>query len=316
MQHNRARWIFRASLIAISASVIFALWWWAADRERVHTYTGPSPPTPIAAGITKPIRVALVLGGGGPRGFAHVGVLKVLEREKIRPDIIVGSSMGGLIGVMYGANPDAHALEAFVVDAEPVASWRDLTLRRSPWLKGDQLEQLLRGKLGNARLEMLSIPAVAVATDVLLGEPAALATGDAVTAIRASTAVPGTFKRVSIAGREYFDGDISAPVPIRIARQLGAQIVIGVDVMCHPSEMMEVMRDYPDLILSDFYRHAINLRDLPAADMVISPRLGYYAGFSREERIRFIASGEAAANAALPELKRLLSGETRVTSVK
>ena len=123
--------------------------------------------------------------------------------------------------------------------------------------------------------------------------------------------MPGTFKRVSIQGGEYFDGDISAPVPVRIARQLGAQIVIAVDVMCHPSEMMEVLRDYPDLILSDFYRHAINLRDLPLADVVISPQLGYYAGFSREERIRFIAIGEKAATAALPALRKLLTRETK-----
>lgn len=310
MRVSAKNWLLRTGFVlTLSTLAIVALWWWAADRERVHTYAGDAPPMTMAASAKKPLRFALVLGGGGPRGFAHVGVLKVLEREKIRPDIIVGSSMGGLIGVMYGAKPDARALEAYIVDAEFAPSWRDFTLVRSPWLKGDQFEQMLRTQIGSARLESLPIPVVAVATDVLLGEPVAFATGDATTAVRASTAVPGTFKRVAIARREYFDGDISAPVPVRIARQMGAQIVIAVDVMCHPSEMMEVMRDYPDLFLSDFYRHAINLRDLPQADVIISPQLGYYAGFSREERIRFIGIGEAAAMAALPELKRILNAD-------
>ena len=312
MPNSRIRLTVRiGTVLVVMALLVAALWWWAADRAKVHAYAGTSPPASIASARNKPPRVALVLGGGGPRGFAHVGVLKVLEREGIVPDIIVGSSMGALIGAAYGAKPNAEALETFIVDADLGASWRDLTLVRSPWLKGDQLEAMLRVQLRDSRLESLRIPVVAVATDVLRGEPVAFVTGDAVTAIRASTAVPGTFKRVSIQGGEYFDGDISAPVPVRIARQLGAQIVIAVDVMCHPSEMMEVMRDYPDLILSDFYRHAINLRDLPLADVVISPQLGYYAGFSREERIRFIAIGEKAATAALPALRKLLTRETK-----
>ena len=125
-------------------------------------------------------------------------------------------------------------------------------------------------------------------------------------AVRASTAIPGTFKRVRIGDGEYFDGDISAPVPVAFARTAGAEFIIAVDVMCHPSEMLEVLRDYPELFLSDYYRHAINLRDLPGADVVISPKLGYYAGFSLEERARFIAIGYAAGQAAIPEIERQL----------
>jgi NTE family protein len=311
MAHNPKRTLKKLGVsLAALAAIAFAIWLAGADRRSVHIHAGSSPPVPAAAGVPRPINVALVLGGGGPRGFAHIGVLKVLERERIVPDLIVGSSMGALVGVLYGARPDAASLAEFAIDA-PLMSWRDLTWVKSPWLKGDQLEHLLRGRLGTARLESLPIPAIAVVTDVVRGEPAALAQGDAALAVRASAAAPGTFKRVAIAGVEYFDGDISAPVPVRLARQAGAKIVIAVDVMCHPSEMMETMRDYPDLILSDYYRHAINLRDLPEADVVIAPRLGFYAGFSREERIRFIAIGEAAAEAALPELKRRLGIEPK-----
>lgn len=290
---------------ALAAALGFGAWLLLADMSGVHVYTGGAPP---ATAASRPARIALVLGGGGPRGFAHVGVLKVLERHHVRPDIIVGSSMGALIGALYSAHPDARELERMVVDADLQGSWRDLTLVRRPWFKGDQLERLLRSRLGDRPLQSLAIPTIAVATDAGSGEPVAFSVGDAVTAVRASTAVPGTFKRVGIGGREYFDGDVTAPVPVSLARAAGARFIIAVDVMCHPSEMQEVMRDYPDLIISDYFRHAINLRELPVADAVISPRLGFYAGFSRAERIRFIAAGEAAAEAAMPALKRQLEG--------
>jgi NTE family protein len=291
------------------ASMLLLVWLILADFGKVHVYSGDAPPR--TAAFTQPVSVALVLGGGGPRGFAHVGVLKALEQEGIKPDVIVGSSMGALIGVLYAANPDAAALESVIVDAELAWSWRDMTLTNRPWLKGDQVEDVLRHRLATRTLESLAIPAMVVATSVETGEPVAFTAGDAVTAVRASTAVPGTFKRVSIAGHEFFDGYITAPVPIRLARQSSARVVIAVDVMCHPSEMLTELRDYPDLMLSDYYRHAINLRDLPHADMVIAPRLGYYAGFSREERRRFMRIGENAAKDAMPKLKQLLKSEPR-----
>ncbi len=143
-------------------------------------------------------------------------------------------------------------------------------------------------------------------TNVETGAPVALTRGDAAFAVRASTAIPGTFKRVRIGDASYFDGDISAPVPVAFARADGAAFIIAVDVMSHPSEMPEDIRDYPELFMSDYYRYAINLRDLPAADIVISPRLGYYAGFSVEERARHIAIGYAAGQAAVPEIQKQL----------
>ena len=296
------------SAYALLLVVVAALWWSLADFETVSKYTGAAPPrlaaVPPDAGT--PTRVALVLGGGGPRGFAHVGVLKAFEAAGIVPDIIVGPSMGALIGALYAAKPDAAALEALILDTDISPSVGDLTLTTRPWLKGNQIEQLLRDQLGLQQLQALRIPMVVVATDVSSGVPVAFSSGDAVTAVRASTAVPGTFKRILIEGREYFDGDITAPVPVSLTRALGARVIIAVDVMCHPAEMLEVMRDSPDLIMSDFYRHAINLRELPGADIVISPRLGYYAGFSRKERQRFIAIGEAAAKKAIPAIRQRL----------
>ncbi len=291
-------------LFAALALMLTAAWWAIADHSSVHTYAGGNPP--VAATPARTVRIALVLGGGGPRGLAHVGVLKALEEAAIRPELIVGSSMGALIGVLYAATPDARELETLVMAVDPRAGWRDLTLSRRPWLKGDYLEARVRERLNGKSLEQLPIPMVAVATNVETGVPVAFTRGDAAVAVRASTAIPGTFKRVRIGDAEYFDGDISAPVPAAFARTAGAEFIIAVDVMSLPSEMPTDFRDYPELFMSDYYRYAINLRELPGADVVISPKLGYYAGYSLEERARFIAIGYAAGQAAVPEIQKQL----------
>lgn len=289
---------------AALALILTGAWWVIADRSSVHVYVGGNPP--VFSALVRKTRIALVLGGGGPRGLAHVGVLKALEDAAIRPDLIVGSSMGALIGALYASNPHARELERVVMTADLTDGWRDLTLSRRPWLKGDYLEAEVRKLLSDKSLEQLTIPAVTVVTNVATGAPAGLTQGDAVVAVRASTAIPGTFKRVRIGEAEYFDGDVSAPVPVAFARAAQAEFIIAVDVMSHPAEMPEDLRDYPELVMSDYYRYAINLRDLPAADIVISPKLGYYAGFSVEERARLIAIGYAAGKAAVPEIQKLL----------
>ena len=305
------------SIVAILGVALGIAWFALADRSPVHEYHGDTPPSSGLLAAAKPPHLALVLGGGGPRGFAHIGVLKVLEQEGIVPDLIVGSSMGSLIAALYGADPNAARLEARALQMNPRLYWRDLTLVRSPYLKGDLIENLVREAVGAKSLAALTIPVVAVVTDVRTGAPVAFTDGDAPAAVRASTAIPGTFKRVRIASREYFDGDISGPVPVRTARSLGARVVIAVDVMSRPNDMPEEMRDYPDLMLSDFYRYAINLRDLEQADVVIAPRLGYYSGWSREKHLHDIAAAESATHAALPEIRKALrAGDAAVAATR
>jgi NTE family protein len=298
------RFIRYTIVFAAVALTVVATWWTLADRSGVHVYVGSNPPTP--AKLERTSQIALVLGGGGPRGFAHVGVLKALEEAAISPDLIVGSSMGALIGTLYASGTGAREVERIVVSADLSDGWRDLTLSRRPWLKGDYLEAEVRKVLHGKSLEQLTIPAVTVVTNVATGAPVGLTRGDAAVAVRASTAIPGTFKRVRIGDATYFDGDISAPVPVAFARAAKAEFIIAVDVMARPSDMPEDLRDYPELVMSDYYRHAINLRDLPTADIVITPGLGYYAGFSVEERARLIAIGYEAGKAAVPEIQNQL----------
>jgi NTE family protein len=303
MSHSLLRLARLGTILALLAAALGSIWFLLADREPFHVYKGQAPPA--AGTLATAPRVALVLGGGGPRGFAHVGVLKVLNNAGLKPDLIVGASMGAVVGALYAFRPEAQALERHLLESDPWAWWNDLTWTRHPWLKGEALELSLRKVLGDARLDTLAIPMIAVATDAQTGMPTAFSRGDVAAAVRASSAVPGMFKRVRIAGRDYLDGDISAPVPVGIARAAGARIVIAVDVMSHPSDMPVQMWDYPELSLPDYFRHAINLRELPQADLVLSPRLGYYIGTSRSERERAIREGEAAAQAMLPRLKAL-----------
>ncbi len=295
------------------ATLLLALaWFLVADREPVHVYRGEHPPQ--TAPLPTPVSIALVLGGGGQRGFAHIGALKVLEAEGIRPDLIVGSSMGAIVGVLYAKHQRAAAVESVMLAFDP-PWWRDLTLVRRPLLKGHLLEAELRGQLVNAKLEDLPLRIFAVATSVESGEPVAFSHGDAATAVRASAALPGVFKRVKIGDSEFFDGDVSAPVPVSIARAYsqahGASIVIAVDVMSHPAGMPYEMRDYPDMALSDFYRHAINRKELTNADVVIQPELGYYISTSMEDRQRAISAGELATRAALPAIRAALDAGER-----
>jgi len=299
------RWLAASALLLVAAA---ALWWSLADFETISVYNDAAAPrlVPVPHRESPAARMALVRGGGGPHDFAPVGVLKPFDAAGMVPDIIVGSSIGALIGALYAAKPDAAALEALILDADISPSSADLALTRRPWRSGTRIEQLLCDQLGAQQLQALRMPMVVVATDVASGVPAAFSSGDAVTAVRASSAVPGTFKRIRIEGREYFDGDVTAPITVRPAQARPAKIIVAVDVMCHPAEMLEVMRGSADLIMPDFYRHAINLRERPGADVMISPRLGYHAGFSREARQRYIAIGEAAANSAMPAIRQRL----------
>ena len=138
--------LIRFTLLTVALALgLVAVWWAIADRSSVHVYVGGNPPVP--ATLVRTTRIALVLGGGGPRGLAHVGVLKALEEAAIRPDLVVGSSMGALIGALYATRPDARELERQIMAVDLRAGWRDLTLSRSPWLKGDYLETWVRDRL-------------------------------------------------------------------------------------------------------------------------------------------------------------------------
>jgi NTE family protein len=184
-------------------------------------------------------RFCLALGSGGARGSAHVGVLKVLEENDLRPDSIVGTSMGAEVGGAYAAGVSTEELEAFwrSMHFGKVAKTLLPTIPWSGWSSGGEVLRTLRRLVGDVRIEELPLTYAAVATDLETGAPYIIRRGSLARAIRASVSVPGLFAPVWIDGHLLIDGGVSSPVPVDIARQLGADVVIAVDVLVSPNEV-------------------------------------------------------------------------------
>ncbi|MEQ1516097.1 MAG: patatin-like phospholipase family protein [Usitatibacteraceae bacterium] len=247
-------------------------------------------------------RIALVLGAGGPRGFAHVGVLKVLEANGIQPDLVVGASVGALIGAMYANALPAAEIEKIALNIDPK---RFIGISTSGFSgNGSAVESFIRELTGGKPLQGFPMKLAVTAATRDNNALTIFTQGDTGAAVRASSATPGQFAPVRIRGVEYHDGDEAQPVPIRVARELGADIVIAVDVSAYlertPAEAPESWR------IRDRKRTALIETERPLADVFIHPDLNYYAGMSEGYRLMCIQRGEEAARAALPELREAL----------
>lgn len=260
------------------------------------------PPVP-----TRPLRVGLALGGGAARGFAHVGVIQVLERHGIRPALVVGTSAGSLVAVLYASGKSGAELERAALSMEEAAitDWT-LPLLSRGMLRGDALARYVNSQVGGKLLEDMPLPVGVVATELRRGEGVVFRRGDTGTAVRASSAVPGVFLPVDISGREYVDGGLVAPVPVRQARQMGAELVIAVDISSAPEG--NPTNDTFRLLLQTFaiMGQSINRLELAGADLVVRPALAGVGSADFGSRQRSIEAGRAAMNAALPRLKALL----------
>ncbi|MEO7402694.1 MAG: patatin-like phospholipase family protein [Burkholderiales bacterium] len=243
--------------------------------------------------------VALVLGSGGPRGFAHVGVLKVLEREGLKPGMIVGASVGALIGSIYATGISAVKLEEFAceIDATKFLRFSGFGIRGD----GLALEAFVNETVGGKPLEALGAPIAIVAMREFDHEPEVFTAGNTGVAVRASAAIPRAFPVATIRGVRYVDGDEWTPVPIRIARALGADIVIAVDVSAHIDKTPSGAPD--DWRAKDEFRAGQIRSERPFADVFIHPDLGYYASMSTAYRRRSIALAERATEVLLPQIR-------------
>ena len=270
--------------------------------ERVQT---ANPPVADASAIPPSPRLALVLSSGGPRGFAHLGVLKVLAEAGLRPDLIVGTSSGAFVGVLYAFNPSPSDLEAqaLALGGGDVFSY-DVFRRR---VSGSALQSWLNGAIKDSTLDHLKFPVAVVATQRDTGQAVAFTRGDAGAAVRASSAIPGSFAPVEIAGVTYVDGDISAPLPIAIARGYGARHVIAVDVAQNVKRAPAPEGSPASWTQEAVERRAKIEREAGGADLIIAPPLPYITGFNTDYRKMAIATGEAAARAALPQIRALVS---------
>ena len=277
----------------------------AAPGDEPYTRRDVAAPT-VQVSTALP-RLALVLSAGSMRGFAHLGVLKVLEEAGIRPDLVVGTSAGSIVGGLYASGMPVEALieASRTVDFDLGTSW----LRANLGLGSSPVYDFVSGHVRETRIESFPIPFAAVAADLQRGCMRVFNGGSSAVAIQASTAVPGIFAPTHIAGHDYVDGGLVSPLPVRVAHALGAERVIAVNVVFDPSESR--LKTTIDRL---FQTALVMTRTLAAeearhADLVIEPQLPPEAEVTLANRDALIAAGERAARAALPQLRALLQSD-------
>ena len=267
------------------------------------------PPEPLEA--TDP-GVALVLSGGAARGYAHVGVIRVLEANGLRPSIVVGSSAGSVVGSLYASGLFGVELENTVaeLDRRTFNDWVLPSLGFFPgekgFVKGDKLHRFIDEHARHHMIERFPIRFAAVATELRTGETQIFNAGDVGAAVRASSAVPGIIVPAEIAGRLYGDGQISSPIPVGAARRLGARKTIAVDVIYPPEDAF--ITSAIGVLFQTFTISMNRLKrfELLQADVVISPELPRTSGqMSFGDRDQLIAAGERAAVHALEKIRPL-----------
>ncbi len=269
--------------------------------------TAPPPPIPTPVQVAKPpLKIALALGGGAARGFAHIGVIKALEAQGIEPDIVVGTSAGSVVGALYASGMSGFELQSLALQMKEnmLADW---TLPNRGVLKGAALQDFINQNVKNLPIQKLPKPLGVVATDLQNGERALFRYGNAGMAVRASSAVPGMFQPVEIGGRDYVDGGLTSPVPAQSARAMGADFVIAVDISS--VSRREKLTGTLDVLLQTFaiMGHAISTHELKDADVVVRPKTAAISSTDFEGRHLAILEGEKAAAAIMPELKAKLA---------
>ena len=274
----------------------------------------PLPPSqPVTPAFVKiPPRLGLALGGGAARGFAHVGVIQVLEEAGIRPDLVAGTSAGSLVAAIYASGKTGSQLQrvAETMEEATIADWTVPLFNRGV-LRGDALARYVNAQVGSRLIEDMHLPLGIVATDLNSGRDVLFQRGDTGTAVRASSAVPGVFQPVRISGRDYVDGGLVSLVPVRAARKMGAELVIAVDISSPPDG--NLAGGTLDVLLQTFsiMGMSINTFELQDADVVVRPSLNGIASSDFSSRKRSIDAGRKAMIQAMPQLRAAIAAKTR-----
>ncbi len=295
------RWLIACSLALVAG---------CASVEPVPEHPPQAVPFAPLAAAKRPT-VAYALGAGAARGFAHAGVLKVLDDAGIRPDLIVGTSAGSIFGALYagGLRNDKLLWAARDVQRDQLI---DFVFPNRGFVDGVRLQAYINQALGGRRIEALGTRFVAVATELRTGRPVAFNRGDTGLAVRASCSVPGVFRPVSIEGREYVDGGLTRPVPVSVARAAGADLVIAVVVSRQAADTGDLGSTRELLNQSVvILQNSIERAEVAGADVVIRPDLSQVSVSDFDARERAIEAGEAAARAAVPAILRAIEAKRR-----
>ncbi len=260
----------------------------------------PPPPPP------KPAKIALVLGAGSSKGFAHIGVLKILEMHKIPIHMIVGTSVGSAVGSLYAYGHNAIQLQklSFSIEKGDII---DLTIPENGFIKGEKLEEFINRNVKYTPIEKLKIPFYAVTVDLQSGQEVVFGKGNTGTAVRASCAIPGIFRPVRIGDKMYVDGGVVSPVAVDAARRWGADIVIAVDISTGvdrvlPENTIETILQSINIMYSK-----LATIQLSKADVVIKPKVGYIGSADFSKRHEAILEGEKATIEIMPQLLQILN---------
>jgi NTE family protein len=253
----------------------------------------------------KPV-IALALGGGAAKGFAHIGVIKALEAQGIVPDIVIGTSAGSLVGALYASGKNGFELQEMAI---PFDKWQfiDWGMPNRGLMKGDALTKFVNSAVGGRAIEKFPKKYGAVATDLQSGEPIVFRSGDAGIAVLASSSVPLAFQPVTIRGRQYVDGGLTSPVPVRLAYEMGASFVIGVDISDKPASGN--INSTMDVALQTLaiMGQMIRRYEQPVADVMIRPDISKLGSVDFDNRHQAILEGERAAGMQMPGLKDKLA---------
>ena len=258
-------------LIALAAGLISACMPLAPGTPGLEA---PSARVIVPLKAERPL-VALVLGSGGARGFAHVGVIKALEAAGIEPDIVAGSSSGAIVAALYAGGYSGDELERLAVDLDQGALI-DFSLFGQGWVRGEALQEWVNRALGNVPIEKLVKPFAVVATDAKSGRMVVFNRGDPGLAVRASSSVPDLFIPPVIDGVPYIDGGLTSPLPVRVAKAMGADFVIAVDLTRYART------------------RELAAADLKAADVIIRPQTVRTRLLDFTAKLQNIAAGEEA----------------------
>lgn len=261
-------------------------------------------PTPPPAPIK--LRIGLALGGGAAKGFAHIGVIKMLQANGIHIDVVAGTSAGSVVGALYASGMDAFALQqtAFALDE---SNLRDVRLFSGGLVRGQALQDYVNTLLDHTPIERLAMPFAAVATELETGQRTVLTRGNTGEAVRASSSIPGVFEPTAIGLKHYVDGGVTSPVPVDAARQLGADFVIAVDISSkasgrNPEGMMGIVNQSISIM-----GQTLGAQELARADVVIRPQVREIGSADFAQKNQAILEGEKAALAAMPTIRARLA---------
>lgn len=255
--------------------------------------TTQTPPQTSTFKAREPI-IAVALGGGGAKGFAHIGVIKVLESHGIKPKIVTGTSAGSFVGSIYASGKTPYQLQSIAQNLKE-SDIRDLTLNRQGIVLGQKLQDFVNRQISNKPIEQFPIRFAAVATRLDTGKRADFIKGNAGQAVRASCSIPNVFVPATIGGTQYVDGGLVSPIPVQTARDMGADIVIAVDISARPvADKGMNMWGLLDQTINIMGQHSIN-QELSAANVVIQPKVGHLGTLDLKSSNQAILEGEKAA---------------------